>query len=196
MRITKQKLEISLSEVLSILAIIISIIGIYFSIFYENHDLSVSMIDSNVQYSGSNLEVDLLYHNHGNTHATVIQDYLVFYQKSDWENEGVLFDKGRHVYELKYNPAILIPGEQILRKVITQTSFDKIDTTHRKLILDEDIRVGLVSTYINQHGLKTREMFPIGKVTLDRNGKIIKYNLNYNVFNLNSNSHFVGVRLD
>ena len=192
-RTMKNKLKnIELSDLLALIALLISVISIYFSVFYKDHELTVSVIDSNVEYQGDSVNVDLLYHNVGNTYSTIIHDYLVFYQNEDWHNKGVIFSKGKHVFvnNMTYNSVVLTPGQQILRRLEITTNFNKIDTSYRRLSLNEIINVGLVSTYINANGLRSSDMFKIGYVKLDNNKKFKTYKLEYNVFELDSDNYF------
>ena len=55
----------NLSNKISILALIISILSIYFSVFYKNHDPIVSIIDSKIDFSSNTVKVDLLFYNKG-----------------------------------------------------------------------------------------------------------------------------------
>jgi hypothetical protein len=183
---------IGLSDLLSLIALLVSVVSIYLSVFYRNHELTVSVIDSNVEFECDSIKIDLLYHNQGNTYSTIIQDYLVFYQNEDWRNKGVIFSKGKHSFEpdLDYNSIVLTPGQQILRRLEIATNFNKVDTLYRRLSLNELINVGLVSTYINASGLRSSDMFNIGYLRLDYRNKIKTYKLEYNVFSLESESYF------
>ena len=180
------------SEYIAILALFISLVSIYFTFFYKDHNLTVSLIDSHVPYPREEISVQLLYHNQGNVYSTIIQDYLTFYQDEDWANKGVIFDKKEHVFQIDYNPVILKPGEQYLRKLTSEINFNKIDTTLRKLNFHEKINVGLVATYITEKGLRNTEMFPIGYVKLDSLNQIDRYKIKYDIFDLNSNGSYIG----
>jgi hypothetical protein len=192
----KYKINIQTSDLVALIALLVSIASIYFSVFYKDHDLTVSMIDSKVEYSGTDLTVKLLFHNQGNTYATIIQHYLVFYQSDDWENEGIIFENGKIVYNLDYNPTILVPGEQCLRTIITETDFNLVDSIKSNLKLNQKINIGLVITYINSSGLRTSEKFNIGYIKLNKNKQIEKYNIDYDIFKLNSWSYYSSARLE
>ena len=166
----------NLSNKISILALIISILSIYFSVFYKNHDPIVSIIDSKIDFSSNTVKVDLLFYNKGNSYATIISKYLLFYQDNDWENKGVIFINGKPVYKAETTSIILKPDEQILKEI----------ESSRKLNFTEKIKVGLVTEYINSSGLRTSELFNIGYIFLDKNKMIEKYRMNYDSFSLNS----------
>lgn len=187
---SKKIISIQTSDVLSFVALIVSVISIYFSVFYKDHDLTVSLIDTKVEYDGNKISANLLYHNRGNTYSTIIQDYLIFYQQEDWANKGIMFNNGEQVFEFDYNSIVMSPGEQVLRGLDILTDFSKIDTIHRTLNLKNTIKVGLVVTYINDVGLKTSDMFPIGYVRLNDKRRIFKYKLEYDVFHLDGEHYF------
>ena len=177
----------NLSNKISILALIISILSIYFSVFYKNHDPIVSIIDSKIDFSSNSVKVDLLFYNKGNSYATIISKYLLFYQDNDWENKGVIFINGKPVYKAETTPIILKPDEQILKEIESVADFKKMDNEYsRKLNFTEKIKVGLVTEYINSSGLRTSELFNIGYIFLDKNKMIEKYRMNYDSFSLNS----------
>ena len=180
------------SEYLALLALLISIVSIYFTIFYKDHDLTVSLIDSDVPYPRGEISVQLLYHNQGNVYSTIIQDYLIYYQKDDWANTGVIFDKKEHVSQIEYNPVILKPGEQYLRKLKSEVDFNNMSYALGPLNPREKIKVGLVTTYITKKGLRMVEMFPVGYITLDSLNAIDRYKINYGLFNLDSNGGYIG----
>jgi len=192
----KTKKRINGSDLVSGIALLVSIVSIYFTFFYQNHNLTISVIDSDVEYNGNTISIKLLHQNRGNTYSTIIQNYLTFYQNVDWANKGVIFDKGEHILELKYDPIILIPGEQVLKHLDTETNFKSIDTNFRKLNLKNKINVGLVSIYINENGLRSSDMFKIGNIELDSIGNIFRYNMNYKVFELNGENHYSGANID
>lgn len=195
----KSKLKnIVLSDLLALIALLVSGVSIYFSVFYKDHELTVSVIDSNVEFQGDSINIDLLYHNRGNTYSTIIQDYIVFYQDEDWQNKGVIFSKGKHVLEadIGYNSIVLTPGQQILRRLEIITNFNNIDPLYGRLSLNEIVYVGLVSTYINEDGLRTSEMFKVGYVRLDNDKNIKTYKLEYNVFSLDSDSYFSSTAIE
>jgi hypothetical protein len=179
--------KINLTNTISVLALLISILSIYFSVFYKNHDPTVSIIDSKIDLSSNTIKVDLLFYNKGNSYATVISKYLLFYQDNDWENKGIIFVNGKPVYNAETNPIILKPDEQILKEIESVADFKKMDNEYsRKLNFTKKIKIGLVTEYINSSGLRTSELFKIGYIFLDKNKMIEKYRMNYESFSLNS----------
>lgn len=177
----------NLSNKISIVALIISILSIYLSVFYKNHNPSVSIIDSKIDFSSNKVKVNLLFYNKGNSYATVISKYLLFYQDYDWENTGIIFVDGKPVYKAVATPIILRPDEQILDEIVSIANFKKMDNEYtRKLDFTKKVKIGLVTEYINSSGLRTSELFDIGYVFLDKNKMIDKYRINYDSFSLNS----------
>lgn len=85
-----KSIKLGITELISFLALLISIFSIYITFFYKKYDLTLSVIDSNISYSDEIISIDLIYHNQGNIYSTVIQEYLTFYQNDDWANEGVI----------------------------------------------------------------------------------------------------------
>jgi hypothetical protein len=183
----------SLSDSLALIALIISIASIYFSVFFKKHDLTLSIIDSNVEFNENKISVKLLYHNQGNTYSTIIQNYLIFYQTDDWANEGIVFNKEIILNDYESDPIILVPEEQVLNNIETIINFSNIDSFKRQIDIRNKINVGIVSMYINKNGLRTSNMFPIGYILLDKDKKIDKYSLDYHVFELNDDGYFSNV---
>lgn len=185
-------IKLGFTELISSLALLISVISIYFTFFYKEHNLTLSVIDSNISYVDETISVDLLYHNQGNIYSTVIQEYLTFYQSDDWANTGVIFENGKHIFNIDYNPKILRPGEQYLVKIKTKFDFDNIDDSQRELDLFREVKIGLVSTYITEKGLRNKLMFNIGNLEFDSKNRIDDYEINYNIFELNEIGGFTG----
>jgi len=181
-------ININSSNTFAFFALLISICSIYLSVFYRDHKLSVSLVDSKVKLYGNNLNVKLLYYNQGNTYSTIIQDYLVFYQNNNWENNGIMFNKGTQVYEMEYNPIILVPGEQSLRDLDVESNFSQIVQTNWNL--NDTIYVGFVTKYINQSGSMTGDMFKLGYILLNGVREITKYKMEYKIFELKGDHYY------
>lgn len=97
----------------------------------------------------------------------------------------MIFENRKHIYNVDYNPKILKQGEQYLVKLKTKFDFNKIESTQRKLNLDKKVKIGLVSTYITEEGLRNKLMFNIGDLEFDSENRIDSYEINNNVFKLN-----------
>lgn len=176
------------SDIFAFIALVVSIGSIYFTVFYQNRDLSVSLIDSNVEYFGSKIKVKLLYNNQGNTYSTIVENHLIFYQRRDQIYNSFYFNEENQIND----PVILIPGEQNLRNIDIDAKFTDSIISRQNLAIKDTIFVGLSIQYINQTGHKSGDSFPLGFLLVNEDRRIIKYKLEYNVFKLNGLNYYHG----
>jgi hypothetical protein len=157
-----KRIRISHTDLLSLLALVVSIISIYLSAFYKDFSLKVSIVNGEI--FEENTELNFLYHNRGNMYATIVQDYIVFYQDEDWRN-GVIFKDGK-VTSPDFNSIVLKPGEQFLRTLNVKTNFT-LDQANLKLDFDKRIKVGLVVANINEEDLRSENLIQVGYIDLE-----------------------------
>ena len=174
------------SLLISLLALIISILSIYFQFFYEKFNLSTSLIDAEV-YKDS-ISLDLIYHNKGNQDATVTNTEIFFYSDKN---------KTKHVNHIEFNnknqePYILSPGKQLFKKFVQQVYFieDSLLIKTQTNIRDT-IRIQLRVSYLRDNSLEGEKIVNCGWITLDNQRKIDNWLIKYQKINLDSDTYFV-----
>jgi hypothetical protein len=193
-------------NIISIIALMISIgsiyISIYYSIFYKDNNLELSILDSYIDPEKSVITVDILYNNKGNVYKTVIDNSIKLFQidSSIWHGERLpgLDPNAKPDHTA---PLIIKPGEQIFQRLTLnirqldsmqrqpiESKFDRFMMS-RPIDFQKNINVGIALWYLNEKGNKTDEVIPIGNFILDKDKEITKYNFRYQVLDLNSKGY-------
>jgi hypothetical protein len=163
---------------LSGIAVVVSIIAIYFSGFYKSYDLNVSVVGSNQQNITDSFDVDILLDNRGNTHATILSFDITF----SWGDRlnYYLFDSlGNQLDNVIYRPLVLEPGKQITRTLHVNHNFK--EGNHQKLKAGNRnyYSVDLIIFFINNDGNQAIKSIPIGKLFFSDDNTIEELSLDY-----------------
>jgi hypothetical protein len=171
-------------KVLSITAVIISILGIYFQFFYTKHEIHYAILDSKLNKENL-LLTPIFFKNSGNQTEIVLNAYLQleFYSKEK------IIEKRISEIDLPDFPMIFSPGDTkniILRGDLQDYMFgmyeisieDPSNFLYMPVTVFENLKLSLVVTYLSKQGKYGEEIRNIGYVTFDKkNEKVqsIKY---------------------
>lgn len=182
----KKDKKFDASLLISLLALIISILSIYFQFFYEKFHLNTSLIDAEV-YKDS-ISLDLIYHNKGNQDATITNTEIFFYSDKN---------KKKDINHIEFNnknqePYILSPGKQMFKKFVQQVHFmeDSLLIKTQTNIKDT-IRIQLRVSYLRDNSLEGEKVVDCGWIILDDQSRIDNWLIKYQKINLDSDTYFV-----
>ncbi len=182
------------SLLISFLAICISLLTLYFQFFYEKYHLLASVVDGTFE-NDSILTAKVIYHNKGNQHSTIVSNTVIFYQDStDIENKGFYFSPTEviHSTEDNYEPIVLTPSQQIYRDINQPVNFKGINSKLLNIDPYNAIRIGIKFGFINNNGMHSTSIVPIGWLSLDSTFQIKKWNIDFTSQNLESDSYYSG----
>lgn len=174
------------TNLISFLALILSLISIYLQFFYERFDLSASLIDAEIKKD--TISLNIVYHNKGNQDATIISSDVYFFLVKNKDIEPY------HIQFVRDNqePYILSPGKQTFKNFIQKVYFDEKDLLNNKKVKNTDtLRVGLKIQYLRDNSLQAEKRVTCGWITLDSINKISSWYINYQKIELDSDSYFV-----
>ncbi|WP_313375153.1 hypothetical protein [Chishuiella sp.] len=164
---------------ISIIALLISGISIYFQFFYRNYDLNVSLIDNDIKSDSINL--NLIYNNNGNKDATIINS-KIYYGKND-----SIYNKLNFTQTKNEKPYILSPGNQFYYKLVEKVGFNEYS---KEFLNGDTLKLIIKINYLNNNYLQSEIQKEIGWITLDSSLQIDKYQVNYQNINLDSDEYF------
>ncbi len=174
------------TNLIAFLALIISLLSMYFQFFYERFDLNASLID--VEIKKDTIGLNLIYHNKGNQDATIISSEIYFY--SD-KNKNIMSNYIQFINK-KQEPYILSPGKQIFKNFIQKVHFDEDDILKRNWTKNKDtLRVELIIKYLRDNSLQAEKRIKCGWITLDSINKINSWFINYQKIELDSDEYFI-----
>lgn len=174
----------SLSLFFSLIAVLISLASIYLQFFYEKYELSVSVIESNVE--NDSLQLSLLYNNKGNQDATVISSEIYFYSGKDMSNR----DKRLYFIQGKQTPEVLSPNKQVHKQRDVKSFFKEVNLQNYQINPKDTIKIGLDVRYLNENTLQSQVLTQCGWLTLNENYSIDLYWIDYMKIALNNTSYF------
>jgi hypothetical protein len=180
---------------LSLLAIITSGITLYFQFFYEKNDLRANFISAEFT-NDSTLVSTIIYHNKGNSYATVLGNSIVFYQdSSDIENKSFQFNDNKIIqdYHERFDPLILSPGQQIHKNISQVFNFNHLNFKEFSIDPSVKVKLALAINYINHNGYYSTNFIPVGWVKLDSNLHVDDYIVNYKTEILSSDTYYTGM---
>ena len=189
---SKVKSHDRLSLLVSILAIGISLMTLYFQFFYEKYHLIASIVDGTFD-NDTTLVTKVIYHNKGNQHSTITQNVIYFYQDStDIENKAFYFSsiKPEISYKDEYDPIVLTPGQQIYRDINQPINFKTINYKSLNIDPNKDIKMAIKIGFINDDGFLSAKIIPIGWLMLDTSFSVRYWNVDFVTKNLESDSHY------
>jgi hypothetical protein len=182
-----------LTTLISIVAISISCLTLYYQFFYEKHELIASIVDG--EFEGDSILVtNVIYHNKGTQHGTIVQNTIYFHQNSsDIENKGFHFTPSapKICYKDDFDPVVLLPGQQLYKSIVQPFRLNRIDYKSFNMDPGEPIKISLLVGYINDKGTRTAEFIPMGWVKIDTTHRITSWNIDFTSKTLESDSHYV-----
>lgn len=181
------------SLILSIFAIVISALGLYFQFFYENHKLLVSVFDCNFK-NDSTLSYKLIYHNKGNQYFTILSNSVIFYQdEKEIEKKGIKFSKKNteRVNVVAFEPEILTFGQQIYKEENQYFDFKKI-LIKEGINLHDTIKMAINIAFIDDTGYQSVKKHYIGWIMLNSSKKIKRWMTQYETIELEATEHYIG----
>lgn len=176
---SKKETANNFSDIISIIALLISGISIYFQFFYRNYDLNVSLIDNDIKSDSINLK--LIYNNNGNKDATIINS-KIYYGRNDSIYNKLNFNKLKNE-----KPYILSPGNQFYYKLQEKIGFNEYPNEFHN---GDTLKLLIRINYLNNNYLQSEIEKEIGWITLDSLLQIDKYEIKYQNINLDSNEYF------
>jgi hypothetical protein len=177
---------------ISLLALAISLLTLYFQFFYEKYHLIASVVDGTLE-NDSLLVLKIIYHNKGNQHSTVTQNAIYFYQDStDIENKGFHFSsiKSGITYKDEYVPLVLTPGQQIYRDISQPISFKGLNYELLNIDPTKDIKIAIKIGFINENGFHSANIIPIGWLKLNKIFVVNYWNIEFTTSDLESNAYY------
>lgn len=187
-----------LSMLLSIAAISISGLTLYFQFFYERYNLTARFVRGDF-INDSTFVVGIIYNNKGNQYSTILTNNVDFYNADTSKPIKVidstsgtsvhkpLFIKIVPAYnasskqerQIKYNPEVLSPGQQVYREFINPVHFDSLALIGSSLNLYDTIRISVTIGFINREGYSAYQTLDVGWLTLDPEFRVQSYQLSY-----------------
>lgn len=163
-------------------ALVTSVITIYFSSFYKKSKLMVSIIDADFPYyTRDSLHIDIVCINDGNTYGTVTNVAFTFIDTINHQHS-------HPIDAVNFTPVVMQPGEQQHRGLLLVYPPDKVKQQPPfKLSLPDtvEMKIGLRIDYVDHTGNIVYQILPIGFMTFDSNREMIKYYIKYGSFKLN-----------
>lgn len=183
----------------SFLALIISVIVFYFQFLHSNHTVFASVIDSNCTCDSTiDISSQIVYSNKGNTYSTVLQNRFILYfngkDELDKHNRRIFLKNDFENIE-KYEPVVLMPGEQQIKKIILHDSFLKNSDGTYNYYIGDKIYVAIEIYFLNSENQKTNELIDIGWIILDKNLKVSQFGFDYKTVELKGNGYYSHVGL-
>jgi len=175
---------------IALIAIIISVVTLYFQFFYSSQAIRISIIDTSIQHDSIKLKSRIVYYNEGNKYATITKNNFYLYQKQNsGEDSGFMYLKNQ---DDEYDPIVLSPGEQILKVLSQNLLLENLDFTKYHINTKKNIQVALVINFLNDNGLQSETYIDIGWIHLNKDQLINKYHFDYSSNILHSNEYFIG----
>lgn len=145
----------SASDIIAIIAIIISLITagitIYFQFFYKRED--VQLVITSTKVVNDVITVQAVYCNLGNKHTFIANTYL----QLDYEDDKNLFSSINHQKSLEWNSFILNPYEQKDIKLNYNTHpLEGVDIS--------EVHLRINTNYINNNGDNMLDNYHFGKL--------------------------------
>jgi hypothetical protein len=150
--------------VISILALGISLLSIYFQFFYERSILKAS-IASCTSPNDSSLLVNIVYQNKGNQYETIISHELA-YQKNYEDIMWFAFDTTTGA-SVASKPMVLKPGEHYSIQILGSLGFPKKDFK-----VTDTVSLSITINYLNEEGGLSYDKIYFGNLTIDSAFKI------------------------
>ena len=184
-----------LTFMISLFAIVISCITLYFQFFYEKNDLRANFISADFK-NDSTLISTIVFHNKGNTYSTVLGNTIVFYQDTtNIENTCFEFDSMRRAqdYSENFEPFVLVPGQQIHKDIHQSFDFTKLNFAAFKINPKLKIKLALAISYINKYGFYSTSFIPVGWVQINSFFQIEDFSVEYRSETLSSDTYYSGM---
>lgn len=188
--ITMKKRESDISLFLSLIAIFLSGLSIYFQFFYENYDLRINFISAEFD-NKSNLNYKIIYHNKSNQNATILRNTIVFYQDStNIGSKSIYFssNKPKQSFNEEFDPVVLEENKQIFREINQPINFKNV-LNKKNINYNDTIRISLAVGFINETGNYSTNYIPLGWVKLDSINQPENYSFDYSSYELLSTSY-------
>lgn len=177
-----------ISLLLSIAALFISLMSVYFSHFHEDRTIGVSFVGADI--TSSSVTPRIIYHNRGNKSATIIENNIIFHQnEKDIKESGIEFTL-RDISKsdsLEYDPLVVKERDQVVRNIKQPIYFE--DAFSLKFNLKDTIKLSLQISYLDTDGLLRSSVFPIGMILLNDDYEIVDHRFVLFSENLYSNSY-------
>ena len=180
---------------ISLVAIIVSAVSLYFQFFYEKYDLRANFISASF-INDTSLVATIVYHNKGNSYSTVLGNSVIFYQDSiNIEKNSFQFIDNKTVqqYNETFDPLVLTPGQQIHRDIRQYFDFKKFNFSELSINPTLNIKLALAINYINENGYYSTNFIPIGWLKLDSTMQVDDYSVKYKTEILNSDTYNTGM---
>ncbi|THU39289.1 hypothetical protein FAM09_12310 [Niastella caeni] len=185
------------SLVISIIAIGISLLSLYFQFFYEKYYLIANVIDGTFE-NDSTLITKVVYHNKGNQHSTIVQNTIYFYQDStDIEAKGFYFSATKPEITRRddYDPVVLTPGQQVYRDIIQPIDFQSLDYPSLNIDPSRQIKMAIKFGFVKDNGFIAVNIIPIGWLKLDSSLAVKYWNIDFATQHLESDTFYTARHL-
>jgi aromatic ring-cleaving dioxygenase len=191
------------SSMIAILSLIFSIVAIcvpiYYQIYFEKNDTSVSFINASFD-NDTLLTAHVVFNNKGNKYATILRNNIVFYQQNidsleNNEDSAIKFSakKAKVIFDDELDPVVLEPGQQLYRKVGQSFDFKLVNFKSKKINPKDTIKIGLIVGFLSQSGYHSSNILPMGWILLDSNFQKRKWKLDFTLKKLESNKYWSSV---
>lgn len=179
---------------LSVLALSISGVTMYFQFFYENYSISTSFIGGGFS-NDSTLTVRIIYNNKGTRYATILGTNVIVYSYKETSKSGLKMSTSdsKWIETDEFQPVILNPGQQFYQELKQPADFNKLYSTTLPFSYWDTIGIALNFSFINSDGQYADKQLPIGWLLLSTNENYRPefWEFNYSVLELKSEKYYV-----
>lgn len=165
----------------SFLAIVISLISIYFQFFFIDHDLRLNLVDGFIK--NDTLRYQIIYHNRGNQDATVLNSKIELYPKNQKKRNSIKLPQRKI-------PLIISNGKQKYEEMKFSTNFSNYNLVSWGYTVEDTLAVELVFEFLNDNNYRSDKKIICGWIKLDSLQKVEYYLSKNNSVELKSNRYY------
>jgi hypothetical protein len=137
-----RKIE-KITLIMSMVAILISIISLYYQFFHISHNFKVSVVS--IAYDNNHFIADVVLMNGGNKHECIINAGFIFSYSKDFTPEA-------YCPKTNFEPLIIKPGEKIFQKYTSDDiELDLLNEWTSKSEIEDAVYGGLIFEVINKN---------------------------------------------
>ena len=140
-----------ISIIISIFALIISSLSLYFQFFWENHKIYIAIMESNINITQSEFDIVIL--NDGNKSEYIHRLKTVYSKKQNLNNEIYIFTCNKKPIHIK-------PGEKVPFKMLERKGSENLDVPINK---DELMYIGLEVDFLGTDGFTQKTRYLLAK---------------------------------
>ncbi len=160
------KIHSLISLIISVVALFLSGLAIYFQFFYEKHKIYIAIIDSTINITKTELNTVIL--NVGNKSEYINSMEIKYYSDRNF------YDQIK-APEYKVGPIYIKPGEKVPFKLCETTGAGNLERINNENY-SEIIYVGIIIEYIGSNALLIKTQKLIGQYSIKSDAGIVLIN--------------------